>query len=569
MKRIGGSMTLVPLFGVALFAVVSVFTVAPAHGQVTVKVEAKLVASDLSLKPVPKHVLHVFSEGAAERLLQEVTTSFDGEATVSLPVGKYIIQSKEALVFENKTFTWRIPFEIASSSPPKIELSNDNAQIESSNTTDTGFISRVYESAQGAVVTVESESGQGSGFLVDSQGLVLTNAHVVEGSRFFAVALSDAERFLAELVCDDPQEDLAVLRIHPDIAAKMTVLELAGDTPEKPPVKVGQQVVAIGSPLSQKKVISSGVIGQVETGALISDVMIDHGNSGGPLLNADGKVVGVNTFGEGRGISGTVRIWKAYPLLEQARTQINSMKVPSASPLPPYPDSRFPADAAEAIALNEEFDLEDYKVSTKRFDVYFLTPPAKAYFEHAGQIEASKGRTKRRDRKELEGEDTYDPITIPGWTRYVGELRPIVEIVVLPRYKATPGSKLGVGLLAGLTGVAPTGLLKYRYVGDFDSVKLRRGTEDIPYIRVCRSPLPQYFAAQHGHMKDVAYMGSVQYLPDPFDPVLAEGKKVTLEIRNEADPDKNAVVELKDKLLERLWNDFAPMRVPVTTAVNP
>lgn len=95
------------------------------------------------------------------------------------------------------------------------------------------------------------------------------------------------------------------------------------------------------------------------------------------------------------------------------------------------------------------------------------------------------------------------------------------------------------------------------------------GTESIPYIRVGRSPIPRLFAEQGGHMEDVAYAGIVQYLPDPFDPVLDKEEEVVLEIRNEADPDKNAVVEIKKELLERIWEDFSPMRVPSTKAGNP
>jgi serine protease Do len=157
--------------------------------------------------------------------------------------------------------------------------------------------------AGAAVVRVAIPTGVGSGFVIDGDGYIITNFHVVEnGLNNVTVTLADGARLRADVVGVDPRADLAVLKVS--TSDELESLELA----DLDDVGVGQDVVAIGFALDltggsgppsvtrgivsakNRPIASSGILGAIQT-----DTAINHGNSGGPLVNYDGKVVGVNT----------------------------------------------------------------------------------------------------------------------------------------------------------------------------------------------------------------------------------------------------------------------------------
>jgi S1-C subfamily serine protease len=220
---------------------------------------------------------------------------------------------------------------------------------------------KIYEEEAQGVVTIQSlfgsEGGEGSGFVINGEGEIVTNAHVVttgEGDALrrataVFVEFPDGNRVEAKVLGHDPNADIALLRIDPK-GLKLKPLPLG----ESSKVEVGQPVAAIGSPFGQAGSLSVGIVSAVDrsvasltefaiSGAIQTDAAINPGNSGGPLVGADGRVIGVNQQiqsrsggGEGVGFAVPIDVVKRSigQLREEGRARYAYLGVSS---VPLYP----------------------------------------------------------------------------------------------------------------------------------------------------------------------------------------------------------------------------------------
>jgi S1-C subfamily serine protease len=165
----------------------------------------------------------------------------------------------------------------------------------------------------------QESSASGSGFVIDNAGHIITNYHVIEGARKVEVNFSGEDRMDAKVIGSDPSTDIAVLEI--DAQARALRSLPLGDSDS---VNVGDAVIAIGNPFSLERTVTAGIVSALQRritapdGFAIDEVIqtdaaINHGNSGGPLLNANGEVIGVNAQIETE-TGGNVGIGFAIPI---------------------------------------------------------------------------------------------------------------------------------------------------------------------------------------------------------------------------------------------------------------
>src|SRR6266705_6728145 len=198
----------------------------------------------------------------------------------------------------------------------------------------------VYRKNIGSVVNITSKAvafdffyglvpqeGQGSGFIIDKGGHVLTNYHVIADARQVEVTLHNRKKYRATVVGTDRSHDLAVIQIKAPDLASMTL----GDSKN---LQVGQKVYAIGNPFGLAGTLTSGIVSSIRSvqepdgvtidEAIQTDAAINPGNSGGPLLNSHGEVIGINTMIATGGANQSAGIGFAIPI-NTAKAVLNDL----------------------------------------------------------------------------------------------------------------------------------------------------------------------------------------------------------------------------------------------------
>ncbi len=363
----------------------------------------------------------------------------------------------------------------------------------------------IFARTRRSVFVVETEAGHGSGFLVDSRGFVLTNDHVLGSSPYVAIGVDISHKYPAAVIARNGARDIALIRVHPD--AVKGVLPLRFADADAAPAVVGDRVLAIGSALvDEGSVLTTGVVSRVTPDVILADLNVNPGNSGGPLLNLDGEVVGINTFHAkataGPGLAGIVRARIAEPMLAaikdpDIREPPPYVQLPVASAIP-YPAAAL-LERAGAIRNPSAYG---YQLGAVRIDV--LTPPL-AYFEAQGAALPKAGD---------EGH-AYD------WRSHVGSVEAIV-------------------------GIRATFARGY----PFREMRLfRDGVEVVPIVpgRICEQGRP-------ADRQQPRCVGLYQYVPEVFAP----GATLELRVFTDTAPARGHAWTLPKALVRRIWSDFEP-----------
>lgn len=526
------------------------FVVAAEKGTLDAKV---VIVEELAQYPVAFTDFDVI--GPDPGTVQSVRTNADGQLNIELSPGLYAFESKSPINFKGKTYTWSTSFEIERNKKTSLTLTHTDALIEK------GAVplelarpklspeSRLYQQFQNSVVTVECDSGSGSGFVIDEKkGLILTTFHVAGGSCFLSVRFSRQHHYEARFVAGDPSSDSAIIRVNP------MVLKDVPSIPLKTSRRVGiegERVVAMGSPLYQQTTITQGILSKVEDDALMSDVQLDRGNSGGPILNLDGEAIGIATYGDaiqpgGPGVTGIVSIRKIDHLLDSLGT-LSDASLPSSAKLPDNSPVTIPPEMLERIALSIRGD-EPYLRAPKNFRTYLKTP-FDAHMNVARYKNFLKEKIARRYNGKVPDDQSLEMGPLYFWNKYVGnQFEPVVSIEVIPWPQETSGS-----FLEKLAGAATGQRTKERREmrDDFTRMVLyRNGTEVIPILRK-RIRDTEIYDTRYVVMRDTALSGFYTYEPSVFTP----GSKLELHVWKNGET-KPTIMKVPTSYQDRIWKQF-------------
>jgi hypothetical protein len=521
-----------------LFLASLLFTPVSGAGQqnapVNVKVRVLLVDKDLNQKPVPFYLINFRHAGSADPPAT-LKTDLDGKAERPLPAGHYSISTPKPVELGGKRFSWNLEIQITGTDL-HLDLTNDNAKIEdlppgASSTGENkspagGELTALFDKLKNSVVTVHSESGSGSGFLVDPSGLVVTNYHVVDSSSYLAVQFDDQRKVPARLVTSNADKDVAVIRYDPAAFPEGVVAPLLANEAASH-LAVGQRVFTIGNPLGREKALTTGVVSKIEKDSINSDININPGNSGGPLFTLDGKVAGITTSLL-RNLASIVPVEFVRPEVEKATKAIVNELPPSPVLLPVEPTDYFPADALRELLAQEKFDTKPYFVDAGEFRVSFITPPLNYFLRHEEEMAAARKAAKRS------GGDAATAKPPPGALEDAVDYRPVLLVRVRPKFGA---------------------FFRSRFKNGFVRMRLLCGGKELPPILPGRSEFDLY--DQRDRKVDTTFQGMYEYQADAMTPACGN---VVLEIYSEKDPNAPEARPIDASTVQRVWVDFDAFR---------
>ncbi|HET6932801.1 MAG TPA: S1C family serine protease [Candidatus Acidoferrum sp.] len=509
----------------------------PQAAPVSVKLRVLIVDKDLNQKPVPFYIVNLKNVGSSDAPAT-LKTDLDGKAEKQLPAGRYAISAPKPVDLGGKRYSWNLEVQIAGAEQ-RIDLTNDNARIEDlspgtvstgenkySSAASGGELTALFDKLKNSVVAIHSESGKGSGFLVDSSGLVVTNNHVVNSSSYLAVQFDEKRKVPARLVTANADKDIAVIRFDPaafpeGVVAPLLPKEAASH------LAVGQRVFTIGNPLGRDKALTTGVVSKIEKDSINSDININPGNSGGPLFTLDGQVAGITTSVL-RNLASIVPVEVVLPLVEQAKKDIAREAPPSPVLLPVEPTDYFPAEALRELLKQERLDTKPYFFDAGEFQVGFFTPPLNYYLRHAQEMAAARKAARRS------GGDAATAKPPAGALEDAVDYRPVLLVRVRPKFGA---------------------FFKVRFKNGFVRMRLLCGGKELTPILPGRAEFDLY--DQRERKVDTTFQGVYEYQADAVTPTCGN---VTLEIYSEKDPNIPESRPVDPATVQRVWSDFDPFR---------
>jgi S1-C subfamily serine protease len=507
----------------------------------------------------PRYLL-LISDNPPTAAPRRVMTALNGTVDVRLRPGKYTVESDQPFAFQGKIYQWVQTLDIVAGREAVLELTADNADIESAGSA-TASSSVETESAmllarwQDSVFSVWTPTAHASGFAIDANGLIATNQHVIGTATAVEVQLTTAVKVSANVLATDPERDVAILWIDAKAAAAVPPLPVkCGQTAESLP-ESGQKIVAIGTSLHQQKHMTSGTMSGRAAHLVSTDLMIPVDSAGGPVFALAGPLVGMTTIrpDEADGDARLVPLGDLCGLLASAQQKMASGTRPSPASLPVEAEQRFPPDALKEGATRRGASATAYRMSSSDFDIAFITPV---------MLYAAQNPTEDERRRQLAGmprtpaagPPALNPLeNFSNWSRYVADMPPVLLIRVTPRLVEGFWTKVARGA-ASTQGVSLPPIKRFK--AGFSRLRTFCGETEV-------APVHPFKLEQRVSETDAIYEGLYAFDPAALAPSCGGARLV---LYSEKEPEKGDSRTIDAKMLQQLWDDFAPYRAPVPAA---
>ena len=538
----------------------------PVDTMVDVHMRAAVVNPDLSIRSLPQlDMLVITPKGDT----MKVSTDLEGKYDHSFKTGNYRIEA-EAEVGGNH-YKWAFFAQFTKDMGP-IELTQKNAAITPLALATGGAPEHdtvvkvvtaaappppkvlterdIFERDRPSLYTVFGTTTRGTGFLADSNGLVMTNYHLVSNGDEIRVQIDSVTKVYGKLVAKDADKDIALIAINPKRCNRCRALTFADSAHGGSPGP-GDRVLAFGSPMNKLGVLSLGIISNADANSIVSDVSIGWQNTGGPLVSRDGYVIGLTSdkgatnAGGGR-TETSVSTPVLLPTLGRARDSLPAFaaKPMSDELLPIAPREPFPIAPIDAVRkLGNNLILRNYQAEQGPFHLFMMTPQVMAWRQQqAGDALTDK---KQRDPKRYATLTMIDPIQgWSDWDEYLTDRRAVVVFNVMPDDANFPYYE--------------PDKLKNISDGSFADMRIfRDGVEIIP-VEKWRVPAVLNVEQMKAAGKAIPWQGVYVYRVNDFAP-RAVGTVATYTVTiNDQATLKQYKLTLQSVMIEQMWKDFTP-----------
>jgi len=358
---------------------------------------------------------------------------------------------------------------------------------------------------------------------------------------------------IGKVVVADPVRDVAVLWIDPTVLGSVRPVPL-GCSATKPAVAAGQEIFTIASPLRGLKRVMSGNVSLVEPHTIVFDANLATGSAGGPVFATDGNVVGITSVVDEnddrlRGDSRVVRIDDAScDVLTSAEKKMTGATAPSGAHLPIEPSEPFPVNALKDAAQHRAGSLNPYEMTSSDYDVGFITP----VLTYGARYQAEQASRRERSRAGKRAIEVDPPMVRPlmdfgSWSDYVEDFPPVLLIRVTPRLVEGLWTKVARGA-AQVQGVAIPPIKRFK--SGFSRLRAFCGETEV-------TPIHPLKLEQRVSDTDTITEGLYVFAPDALTPQCGT---VKLVLYSEKEPDKADTRVVDPRVIEQIWQDFAPYR---------
>ena len=500
--------------------------------------------------PVPRHTL-LISDNPTSAPPRAIVTGADGTADVRLRPGNYTVESDQPVVFEGHAFQWTQMVDIVAGGDLVLRLTSANAEVAplppatpasqaAAREPDLAVLARWQDS----VVALWTPTAHASGFVVGANGLIATNQRVIAGATSVEVQLTPTVKVAARVLVADAARDVAVLRIDPGIAGALPAVPLGCADPATVK-RSGQELVAIGAPLRQQKGPAFGSVDRVSAHTIGTDFVLPAGSAGGPVLTTDGALVGMTSVDEERADerrqnARVVGVVDVCDVVGSAEKKVNDGVPPSGAHLPVEPPAPFPEDILRNVARQGARSLTPYQMSSSDFDITFITPQLtyRALSSDSGNTRGPRPP----------GIDPSVLVTdFSNWSDYVGDIPPVLLVRVTPKLVEGFWTKVGRGA-ARTQGVAVPALTRPK--SGFSRLRALCGDAEV-------TPIHPFRLEHRFSETDTIDEGLYVFDPGALGPSCGT---VKLVLYSEKAPDRADTRIVDPKVIDRIWDDFAPYR---------